>query len=267
MKLAIGTIFYNSKAELKRLIESIPDKAIDWFIGIDGIFQYTKEQNPNLSDLSNDGSRELFVSDMIDRTTNIASYRFDMPNSTEYDKRNEYLNICRTMEIDYLIIVDSDEYFVYNEGISPERSWDIFKKNFEMLARKNGFKHNVFSIRTFNPNTNIESSCPRCWYNPADMSYVNLSHYHYGNIHNKEEFDKIQIAREQNLNFCQESKGVIKGLTLAHDHSLRSKKQLQIREKYQKYLVTYESLVQNGYSHDKAHKIAKLNPSNEFNPT
>lgn len=268
MKLAIGTIFYNSKAELERLLNSIPDKAIDWFIGIDGIFQYTKEQNPNLPELSNDGSRELILSDTITpRISNIATWFENKSNSTEYEKRNKYLEICKKLEIDYLIIVDSDEYFVYPDGITPERSWDIFRKNFEMLARKNAFQHNVFSIRTYDPKTNSESSCPRCWYNPGDMSYVNLSHYNYGNIHNETEFDKIQTAREQRLNYCQESRGVIKGLTLAHDHSLRTKEQLRLREQYQRYLVTYESLVQNGYSHEKAHKIAKANPSKDFTPT
>ena len=266
MRLAIATIFYNAKAELERLVKSIPNNSVDCCIWIDGIFKYTKEQNPELSDLSNDDSIFSILGDMSNKPRIFNIYEYDS-NFTEFNKRNHYLEICKVYDIDYLIIVDSDEFFVYPEGVTAERSWQLFRRNFEMLARKNSFQHNVFSIRSLDIATNTESHRPRCWYNPGDMSYVNLSHYHYGNIHNKTEFDKIQTAREQRLNYCQESRGVIKGITLAHSHDLRTKEQLQLREQYQRYLVKYESLVQNGYSHEKAHKIAKANPSKEFNPT
>ena len=268
MKIAVATIFYNSKAELERLINSIPDKAIDWFIGIDGIFKYTKEQNPELPELSNDGSNEIIINDLIGnigRITNIASYRFNMPNSTEYEKRNKYLEICKSMEIDYLIIVDSDEYFIYNEGITPERSWQIFRRNFEQLAEKNAFRHNVFSIRSWDVASNSEAVRARCWYNPGDMRYIHNSHYHYYN--EKTEQKDLEHCIQNRLTYCQSTRGVIKGLTLAHDHSLRTKEQLRLREQYQRYLITYESLVQNGYKPDEAHRLAKLNPSKDFNPT
>jgi len=264
MKLAIATIFYNAKAELERLVKSIPNNSVDCCIWIDGIFKYTKEQNPELSEYSNDDSVYSLLGDMSNKSNIFNIYEYD-PNFTEFNKRNHYLEICKVYDIDYLIIVDSDEYFVYNEGITPERSWQLFRRNFEMLASKSGFRHNVFSIRTLDTKTNTDSSCPRCWYNPGDMRYLRNSHYHYGNV----ELDKkqIEIHEKNNLCFCQESRGVIKGLTLAHDHSLRTKEQLQLREQYQRYGVRYEELVQNGYSHEKAHRIASQNPSKDFNPT
>jgi hypothetical protein len=261
MILGIGTIFHNSYSELKRLSESLPPNSVDIWLCIDGIFNYSKEQNPELPDLSNDGSRELLLNQKNIEQVHI----FDMPRSSEFDKRNKYLEMCKQYNIDTLIITDSDEFFIVPEGVTPERSWDIFKRNFEMLASKNGYKHNVFSIRTLDIATNTDSVRARCWYNPADMRYVHNSHYHYYNT--KTEQKDLEHCIQNRLTYCQSTRGVIKGLTLAHDHSLRSKEQLQLREQYQRFLVTYESLVQNGYTPEEAHKLAKSNPSKDYNPT
>ena len=142
----------------------------------------------------------------------------------------------------------------------------MFKYNFEIFVRRNDFHHNVFSIREVDPITKLElAHRPRCWYNPGDMRYINNSHYHYANI--ETEKAEIENFKSRNIMYTQYSKAVIKGVYLAHDHSLRTKEQLLLREQYQRYLVTYESLVQNGYSHEKADKVAKQNPTKDFNPT
>ena len=74
MKLAIATIFYNCKPELERLLNSIPDKAIDYFIAIDGAFQYFDKHDNKIPSLSTDGSRQLILSDTITpKITNIAT--------------------------------------------------------------------------------------------------------------------------------------------------------------------------------------------------
>lgn len=267
MKLAIATIFYQSLKEIERLIQSIPSSdnaTIDSFIWIDGIFKYTKEQNPQLPDLSDYEVIETIIDGMKDKPNieNIFKYK---PNTTEFEKRNTYLETCKEENIDYLIIADSDEFFIYDPGTKPERSWELFRRNFEVLTRKNGFRHNIFSIRTLDIATNTKSDCPRCWYNPAQMRYIHGSHYFYANIETEQKIIENHIYRK--LNYCAQSRGVVKGLTLAHSHDLRTNEQLQLREQYQKYLVTYESLIQNGYSHEKADKIAKANPSKDFNPT
>ena len=55
---------------------------------------------------------------------------------------------------------------------------------------------------------------------------------------------------------------------MAHDHKLRTPQQQQLREKYQKYLVTYESLVQSyRFSREDTHKIALSKPDPHFLPT
>jgi hypothetical protein len=256
MKIAIGCIFYNAKSELERLLKSIPNKTFDYFIAIDGIFKYTKEQNPTLPNLSTDGSRQLLLSDEIGltRITNVLSYYTDLPN-LEYYKRNKYLEICEEMDIDVLIIVDSDEFFIFPEGTKPEIAFNRFKQNLEQKIEKHG-DHNVFGIHTLNIHDDkLNSYKPRIWYKPGEMRYIYGSHYHYANvIREKESIDNFKL---NGVCYCQHCPDVIKGVVLAHDHSLRSPTQTKIHDDYVEYLKRFEGLVQSHkYDIEQSHKIA-----------
>jgi hypothetical protein len=61
MKIAIATIFYNNHDELARLVQSIPDKVVDYWIAVDGPFKYNLDTNPELPHHSNDGSIEVIT--------------------------------------------------------------------------------------------------------------------------------------------------------------------------------------------------------------
>lgn len=261
MKIAIGTIFYNSYNELNRLEDSIPKGVIDYWIKIDGVFKYTKERNPKLTDNSNDGSEMI----RINLEKEIPTCHMSLANKTEFDKRNKYLELCESLGMDVLIIVDSDEYFVYPEGTDPLKAWNTFKKNLEFEMRRYP-GHNVFGIPTWDVETNTRSYCPRIWVNPSEMRYLNNSHYHYGNI--IREAKEIETFRQNNLNFIQQAQAIVKGITLAHSHDLRTPDQMKLRLDYQRYLVKFESLVQSHkYSSEEAHDIAKKHPDNNFSPT
>lgn len=256
MKIAIATIFYNNALELKRLLDSIPKGAIDYFIGVDGIFKYTKEQNPELSDLSDDGTQnfllECSTSEYVDRFTRVIVSK---TNSTEFEKRNTYLKVCEDLgDVDVLIITDTDEFFVYNEGTSPEQSWQRFKKNLEFEIRKYP-GHNVYGI-DFTDECGTRTYKPRVWVNPSEMRYIYGSHYHYANV--QTENGDIERFRQNGICYLQQAQAIIKGLTLKHDHSLRSEEYLKRREQYQKYLISYESIIQqHKYSEEEADKLAK----------
>ena len=266
MKIAIATIFYNSNKELFRLLESIPPNVVDYFIGVDGIFKFTKEAYPDMPDLSASIDRlglMLYAGDIKKCITILV----DKPNSTEFEKRNAYLEECEQLQdVDALLIIDSDEFFTYEPGTKPEDSWNTFKNNLELAIKKTAGEHNVFGIRTYDPITKVDSYCARVWYKPHEMRYTNGSHYHYANI--IREKDTIEQFRNNKINYQQQAHCIIKGLTLGHDHSLRTKEYLDQRSVYQRYLVRYEELVQSyRFDHDTCHEMAKQNPKNDFDPT
>jgi len=255
MKIAIGCIFYQCRTELERLVNSIPRNFIDYFIGIDGIYKYNKEQNPQLPDVSNDGSRELLMQYGGGQKYVVALS--SKPNSTEFEKRNTYLEICDKLgDIDVLIIVDSDEFFLFPEGTNLKDSVFRFKRNLEFtIGKLINREHNVFGIHTLNLHDKVESYKPRIWYKPEEMRYLNGSHYHYANI--KTEQATIETFNQNRINYCQHVAEVVKGAVLGHDHSLRSQKQTEMHDKYVEYLTRFEGLVQSHkYNIEEAHKFA-----------
>lgn len=262
LKIAIGCIFYQCYEELKRLIDSIPKGFIDYIIAIDGIYKYNKEQNPTLPLTSTDGSRDLIMYNNNKFEYNLV----DLSNTTEFEKRNLYLEICQELNVDVLLIVDSDEFFIFPEGVKPEDAFNTFKRNLELTINKHKKDHNVFGIRTLNihekEDDKIGSYKPRIWYKPAEMRYVFGSHYHYANVvREKETLDSFKANR---ICYCQHCESVVKGIILAHDHGLRTEKQIQLHDQYVEYLKRFEGLVQSHrYSLDDAHNIAKSGKSYE----
>jgi glycosyltransferase involved in cell wall biosynthesis len=105
MTLAAGIIFFQDKASLKRLLDSLTD--FDNVLAIDGAFAAYTPANR----LSTDGGREL-----------CREYRnvtlIDAPDLSEPEKRSTYLQQCND---DHLVILDSDDWI---EGDVQE-----FKRN------------------------------------------------------------------------------------------------------------------------------------------
>src|SRR5215217_6108099 len=146
MKIAITTIFYQSKTELERLLDSIPPNVIDYFIAVDGVFKFTKERYPDLPDISTDGSLDILLNNKASITNKFSIVYTQKLVSTEFDKRNSYLETAKDLGVDIIIIVDSDEYFVYDPGSEPSECWTIFKRNLDIALRRTGHNHNVFGI-------------------------------------------------------------------------------------------------------------------------
>jgi glycosyltransferase involved in cell wall biosynthesis len=266
MKIAIATIFYNNHDELARLVQSIPDKVVDYWIAVDGPFKYNLDTNPELPHHSDDGSIEV-----ITESRNKFNYGVVVhykPGATEFDKRNLYLENCKKLGIDVLLIIDSDEYFIYDqqEGKSPKDCWLRLRKNIELEMIKNPH-HNVYGIRTFDQKHNMESYCPRIWVKPHQMRYVYGSHYHYANIETEQQ--DIDNFKKYRQCYTQHAASVIKGgVTLTHDYNLRSEEYQQRRKQYQQYLVRYEELTQSHkFTPEECDRMAKENPATGFDPT
>jgi hypothetical protein len=267
-KIAIATIFYNNRAELQRLVDSIPSKVVDYWITIDGPFKYNLDTNPDLPHHSDDGSIEVITTE--------AKHKFNYgvvlhykPGATEFDKRNLYLENCQKLGIDCLLIIDSDEYFIYphadDQGKTPKECWQRFIKNIELESIKYPH-HNVYGIEALE-GIDTQTYRPRIWLNPGQMRYINGSHYHYANIET-EQIDIENFAKYKQT-YCQDARSIIKGgVILAHNQSLRTKEYQERRKQYQQYLVRYEELIQSyKFSKDEADKLAKDQPAITFNPT
>jgi hypothetical protein len=264
MKIGLATIFYNNCLELQRLVDSFPPKVVDYFIGVDGPFRFNLDMYPDLPHKSDDGSFTVLSNSAPKFNSNvIINYK---AGATEFDKRNTYLENCEKLknEINVLIIIDSDEYFHYDSGYKPEDCWQRFRKNLEFEMRKHP-GHNVFGIDYIDEH-GTRTYKPRVWVNPHEMRYFYGSHYMYGNT--KTDASVMEEFKKYKTCYCQPALALVKGLTLKHDHVLRSKEYQERRKKYQQYLVKYEELVQSHkYTHEEADQMAKNDPATGFDPT
>jgi hypothetical protein len=262
MKIALATIFYQCRDELQRLVDSFPPKVIDYWLCVDGPFRYNLDIYPDLPHKSDDGSF-MVISDSAPKF-NDSVIIHHKPGATEFDKRNTYLENCSKLgDIDVIIIVDSDEYFIYPPGITPLQAWQRFRKDLEILMIQNPH-HNVYGIQTLE--MGVDTYRPRIWVNPAKMRYINGSHYHYANLDT--ELDDVLKFRQNRLNYVQHARSIIKGgIILTHDQSLRTPEYQERRKQYQQYLVRYEELIQT-HKHDdvEADKLAKQDPAVGFDP-
>jgi hypothetical protein len=101
--IAAGIVFFDEEKGLQRCLNSIRSY-IDVIIAIDGKFKYFEDDH----DISMDNSREV-----VESFPNAAYYCY--PNLTEIDKRNKYLEIAGSRNIDFLLVIDSDEYAVIDK--------------------------------------------------------------------------------------------------------------------------------------------------------
>ena len=249
MRIALLLIFYNSGRELNRLVSSIPRGSIDILIGVDGIYSFNYGKDGNLSGLSTDRSRDILLD--FGKKKDIEVHIEDCVCETQAIKRNRYLLLCEQFNVDCGIVTDSDEYFFYY--YPPDHHWDMFKKCFKNVVDP---KHNIYSINALREDGSSYSAIPRIWNKPSEVRYFRNSHYCFVNIKNGE-YEKY---KDYPYMYTQQSKGVIPGLILKHDHTLRNDLQMKMRKDYQGYNMRYESLVQQNVSHENAHEIALKDP-------
>lgn len=241
MIITAAICFYNAAEELKRCLESLDlDKkgGIDYAICVDGKFPNFKGN----SKMSNDGSR-----DVVRQYTNAALIDYA---DYEIHKRNCYLQAVENVT-DYILIIDSDEY------INPEgKDWKLFRKNLSKLQSENPLrdvwgidlesnsdeyidtvdqilgrpyqkkKRHNWDLREYQPK-------PRLWYKPWQFEYF-LNHYtwrHKDKNHPEHSRDSVHGVTMWDT---------IKGITILHDHKLRTKEYLDRRLDYHRWLIQFE---------------------------
>jgi hypothetical protein len=256
MKIAIGLVFYNKKLEIERLLSTIDKKGIDYILAIDGqypfLYDLARKRDPFFScPLSTDGSRELLTEfgEQQRKKYGMGGIKVIIDNcvANEFTKRNRYLELCDYLQINYLLIVDSDEYFDQSQT-----NWNLFRNDFKEKVFKNEGK-NVYNVKTITDLYGRTADYPRAWYNPFEMKYHRYSHYKFFNYAKNEQIDNVLD--------CQYACDILDHIVLKHDHELRSDHDMQDRSIYEDYLVRYEELINMDVDPRSADIIARKMPA------
>jgi hypothetical protein len=238
LKVAVGTIFHNKAAEVDRLGNSLSHMGIDYWFLIGGEFQKPGDGHHHYNELDTKTWDVICHHEDIQRENGKQRIELRMEvmdGATEFMKRMKYVDMCREYGCNALFIVDSDEYAYENEEWGFERNWEKFRRWFYTSLERHP-THSVYSIRFIHNEYLGFDFHPRCWGYPEKMRYVQNSHYKFGNP----EIDDVTDV----LFTHQPTYGTIEGISLKHDHNLRSDEDMKNRRYYQDYLVKYEQFLE-----------------------
>jgi hypothetical protein len=220
--IAAAIVFFDDEKGLQRCLNSI-QSYVDLIIAIDGKFKYFEDDH----DLSIDNSRKV-----VESFSNAVYYYY--PNLTEIDKRNKYLEIAGIKEIDFLLVIDSDEYAVINK---KEFSKNLAKikeyKTGAPVDDKTKDTPDVYGIKIFEkhfekPDFIRKRYIERIFYKPAKLRY-HLIHCNLVDVDNP-------TRNFTTRNYTSE----INGITVYNDDDLRSNHYLQRSMQYQSNLLENE---------------------------
>jgi hypothetical protein len=220
--IAAGIVFFDDEKGLQRCLHSI-QSYVDLIIAIDGKFKYFDDDH----DTSIDNSRKV-----VESFSNAVYYCY--PNLTEIDKRNKYLEIAGIKEIDFLLVIDSDEYAVIDRDEFSKYLTQIKEyKTGALLDDKMKDTPDVYGIKIFEkhfekPDFIRERYIERILYKPSKLRY---------------QFIHCNLVDVNNLsrNFTtRKYTSEINGITLYNDDDLRSSHYLQRSVHYQRDLLENE---------------------------
>jgi hypothetical protein len=219
---AAGIVFFDDEKGLQRCLSSI-QAYIDLIIAIDGRFKQFEDDH----DLSIDNSRKV-----VESFPNAVYYCY--PNLTEIDKRNKYLEIAGSRGIDFLLVIDSDEYAIIDTKEFSENLAKIkdYKKNLNVDGRIEDIPE-VYGIKIFEKHFEKsdyirERYIERVFYKPAKLRYQFI-HCNMVDVDNpSRNFTTRKYTSE------------INGISLYNDDDLRSNHYLQESIRYQRNLLENE---------------------------
>jgi hypothetical protein len=223
LTIAAGIVFFDDEKGLQRCISSI-QASVDLIIAIDGRFKNFEDDH----DLSGDNSRKV-----VESFPNAVYYCY--PNLTEIDKRNKYLEIAGSKEMDFLLVIDSDEYAVIDINEFTKNLAKI--KEYKTGAPVDGKikdTPDVYGIKIFEKHFEKldfirERYIERVFYKPAKLRY-HLIHCNLVDIDDP-------IRNFTTRKYTSE----IHGITLYNDDDLRSNHYLRRSIQYQSNLLESET--------------------------
>jgi hypothetical protein len=207
--LGAAIVFYDDNKSLTRTLLSIADN-VHTIIAIDGVYSTYPDKSNN--GLSQDGSREVCMA-----FSNVALY--DMPFCSEVQKRNHTLELAKEHDLDFLLIIDSDEYIAKEWA-----DWDKFYKDLnEVVIRRHRMTYNMFNMRLYDEGAWIDK--PRLLYKPWELEY----YYNHHTFRRRPEYwvNTSPVAPVD----------MIEGVRITHDPYLRTDKHLDARKKYHDWIM------------------------------
>lgn len=205
MKLAAGICFYEkSLTAIQRCIESIKND-VDIIFAIDGRFDHFPDKDDFSSPEVRDYLRSISHVVLVDL------------QAGEIEKRQKYCDMARDYGVDYLLIIDSDEYVI-------KADWKAFRKN---LAKCSDSK-NVYGIRfAYSAPVHFDTTpYPRLWHKPYEMHYIKHNLWH------SQKQGDIRSTSE-----CP----VIEGIIMTGDNNLVTPEYIQKGRVYQEWLIRHEN--------------------------
>jgi len=204
--LTAGVIFWNDKKGLERLLPTLKD--FDRVYCIDGRFKAMEGE----TNIGNDGSWQevLKYKNTVENGNN---------NCLEPEKRSIYLTMAEQYNDDYLLVIDSDEWITGDI--------ETFRSNLlKVIESPND--EGVYCIDYLNQDNTPNDVKPRIFHKPGNLRY-----WETHNMLQKQDTKRIFRPSTE----CP----VVKGITMHHDHKLRTlERENQIQE-YQKWLFAYEA--------------------------
>lgn len=222
LKIGIGLSFYEDFDSLRRMLQSCQSYPIDLIIAVDGKYKGYPAKNWNSSDKCYD----LFDSFQT------PFHRIAGPPSTlsQNEKRQIYFDVCKEDNIDCLIVMDSDEYFIHEKT-----NWPLFIEDLEQKIKDNAhtFKQ-AYCIPTVLVDKGIQKmpegyteNLPRLFHRPSEVQYVD-DHF---SIRNK----------KTGVLMTFEGNSVLQHIAIGHDHSLRTKQHNKSTQAYEENLILEEN--------------------------
>lgn len=232
VRVAIGTITYNDREGLYRLIKSLDGNADIHFI-IDGKYP----NFPGDSEYSNDGTLEMLETfqrtaeaygdsrNTVDRYHKIHVSLLAAP---EHQKRQKYVELCERYAVDALIILDSDEY-VDNDNTN----WRELRDGIDLAIALQSFEENKWNVHNVQGFWGCIQQCPRLWIHPFQMQYVNESHKTFKNKYHDQYLNRYgsMYAVPQVLDYH---------FRFIQDSSYRTKERIEQSKKYYEWLNNFE---------------------------
>jgi hypothetical protein len=162
------------------------------------------------------GDYDIKTDLIVDEYPNVV-YR-DSNHLLEHQKRQIYLDLCGEYGIEFLVIVDSDEYFY-------DCKWDELQEELEQVCKDN-YVYNIKSYTEIPGMGLVPIDQPRIIKNPGMLQYLGGHHY--------------QLALK-GTDDAITAKNTIYSIKLCHDAHLRSPERKEKHDQYIRWLKRYEA--------------------------